>query len=153
MDLALASTSGRPVFEAPPFVEHEAPYVHSIGGGEAHHGVADGIVTAQAPFYLAVMIPSPTEGEPDISIHALPAPADSVAYRIDGPDGSDVVWLRGPEAAETMEWENHSLESDGTFTILALDGSFGLVARGTEVHLDEALQLSGFGDNGVITAP
>ncbi len=153
LDLALASTAGTPVFEAPPFEEHEAPYVHSIGGGEAHHGVADGIVTAQAPFYLAIMVPSPTETEPDFSIRALPAPRDSVAYRIEGPDGVDVVWLRGPEAAETMEWEDHSLQSDGTLTILAMDGSFGLMARGTEVRLDGALQLSGPGDEGVSILP
>mgnify|MGYP001183021020 CR=1 FL=1 len=42
------------VFEAPPFEENQAPYVHDIND-HGHHDVLDGVLSAQAPdFFCAV---------------------------------------------------------------------------------------------------
>ena len=47
-DVALGSTEGEVAFEAPPFEEDQAPYVHSING-HGHHDVLDGVLPARQP--------------------------------------------------------------------------------------------------------
>lgn len=150
----LASSAAVPNFEAPPFEEGQPPYVHSISGGAGHHDVADGLVTARAPYFLAVMVPERAGMDAEFEVAALQAPEGTVAYRISGPEGDDIVWLRKSGQATVLDLgQGLQLSSDAEFTVAAVDGSFGLIARGSEARLGDTVVVAGAAAEGVVAQP
>jgi hypothetical protein len=135
LDLALASPAGPLVFEAPPFAENEAPYVHDING-HGHHEVLDGLIHAVQPSFLAVLLPSPT-GDDDASQERIDAPAGSVAYRVRIGNREDILWLREASCEGALNVGGRRIDSDGFLTVLIGDGA-GLLVRGQNLSIDGA---------------
>ena len=135
----LSSTaSGLEVLE-PPHTPLTAPHVGAFDRERLvqDHGVIDGVVEARAPGFLAVLAPyrvgatSGQDGAP-LTVTAVDAATDAAAWRVDGAQGSELVWLRGPDAADTLTLpDGTSLESDAALVVVDLAGSFALLARGS----------------------
>ena len=150
----LAATDPGLAFEEPPYTPLTAPQVGAfdIERTIADHGVADGVVTGLAPGYLAVLAPYRVGGSGDdapLTVTPIDAGADASAWQIDGQGGSEVAWLRKPGAATTLNAAGHAIDSDGEIAVVSLDGSFGLVARGTQASLDGSAVVDGGDPKGV----
>jgi len=140
--VSTASTAGAVRWEDPPFTADEAPHVHEYEGGRnEHHGVADAIVDGLAPDLLTVLAPyrvGAADG-PDapLTVTAVDAGADAVAWRVEGDGFADLVWLREDGAATELTLSSGEVvTTDAAVTIVALDGSLGLIARGTAATID-----------------
>ncbi|MBX3275616.1 MAG: heparinase II/III family protein [Sandaracinaceae bacterium] len=146
-----ASTDGAVRWEEPPFTPEVAPHVHELqSGAHAHHGVADAVVTARAPSFLSVLAPyrvGASEGDDaPLVVTALEAGAGAVAWLVEGAGFADVVWLRGEGAASELALPGgRRVTTDAAVVIVALDGAFGLVARGAFAALDGADAVRGEG--------
>jgi hypothetical protein len=110
------------------------------------HGVADGVVTAIEPGFLAVLAPYRVGGSGDeapLTVTAIDAGSDAVAWLIEGDGGRELAWLRKPGAATTITVGAQAVATDGEIALVSLDGAFGLVARGTQLSLDGAPVVTG----------
>ena len=139
LDVALASPSGDVVFEAPPFEENQAPYVHAING-HGHHDVLDGVLSAQDPDFLAVLLPSPNDDQ-SLRIEAIDAPTGSVAWRVVGDQVDDVIWLRSTAANEPLVVGDRRIETDADLLILS-GSDVGLIASGSSLHINGSERIA-----------
>ncbi len=142
IEVHIASPDGPVALEEPPFVEAQAPHAHEIEEGRAttHHAVVDGVITAQAPDFLAVLAPYRV-GDPRLDVVW-----EGGAAWVDG----DLVVLRepGPGALALSEG---TLETDAALVILR-PGGFAFASRGTYVRWDGVDVLTGGDPEGVTLA-
>lgn len=142
-----SSTAGAVRWEEPPFVADEAPHVHELQSGvHEHHGVGDAIVDAEAPGFLSVLAPyrvGATDGaDAPLAVEAVDAGADATAWLVRGADFTDLVWLRGEGAAtEVTLPSGEVVTTDAAVTIVSLDGTVALAARGSRVTIDGVAAL------------
>ena len=109
--VAIASTAGAPDVREPPYVEGAAPHVHDIGDDPqtSHHAVADAVVTALAPGFLAILAPwkvGAADGAPEalLSVTLLASGAGSAAWTVTGAfGGTDVIWLRATDGPASLD--------------------------------------------------
>jgi hypothetical protein len=132
LEIALASPSGDVVFQAPPFVEDQAPYVHSING-HGHHDVLDGVISARQPSFLGVLLPSPTD-DTSLTIEAVDAPEGSVAWRIVGGETDDLIWLRSGGVELPLEVNAELIQTDAELLILS-GSDAGLMVSGSSLSV------------------
>ncbi len=151
LDAAVTSTVGAPIFVEPPYVPLKAPHVHQLLEQEiyaADHAVVDATVHAVAPDFLAVLAPYRTDaaaGSPDgrLTVTSLSA-VKGAAWLVKGAWGEDVVWLREAGAPGTLQIPGGPLvTTDAQVAIAAVDGSFGLVADGSQLRVGSTTILDG----------
>lgn len=154
VDVFLASTAPGLSVEEPPYTPGQRPHVHlfDLARTQGDHAVIDGVVTATDPSFLAVLAPyrvaaAPGSADGRLAVEAIPAPAGVAAWRVRGAASDDVVVQR-----EAGGWLDLALPdgtivgTDGALAVVALDGSRGLVARGTAVEVDGVAVVTGAGD-------
>ena len=139
LDVALGSTEGEVAFEAPPFEEDQAPYVHSING-HGHHDVLDGVLTARSPHFLSVLLPSP-DGDNSLTIEAVQAPAGVVAWRVVGDAVDDLILLRSEGAPDVLSLGGRRVETDAELALISGDDA-GLIASGSRLVVDGAVRVA-----------
>lgn len=145
-------------FVEPPREPLTAPHVGAFDEQRnVHdHGVADGLVQALEPGFLAVLAPYRVGGSGDeapLTVSPIDAGSDAVAWLVEGDDGRELVWLRKPGAASTLAVGPQTVSTDGEIAMVSLDGAFALVARGTELSLDGAPVVAGGDAQGVKVTP
>jgi hypothetical protein len=154
VDVFLASTApGLSVIE-PPYTPLSPPHVEAFDEERnvADHAVMDGVVAATAPGWLAVLAPyrvAATSGQDDapLTVTAVAAGSDASAWLVEGAEGSEVVWLRGPSAAQSLMLPSGTLlDSDAELVVADVGGSFALIARGTALSLDGNVLVSASGE-------
>ena len=152
VDVHLAATADGLTVIEPPYEPLAAPHVGAFNRARdvEDHGVIDGVVNAVAPGYLAVLAPYAVGGSGDdapLDVTALDAGDDAAAYLVEGADGSEVVWLRGPTAAATLTLPTSEVvSSDASFVVVDTAGAFGLVARGSALSIDGHMVIDGNAD-------
>lgn len=139
-----STSSGLAVVE-PPYTPLTVPHVHEFEEDRkaADHAVIDATVEAQAPGFLAVLLPYKVgvAAGPDAPLQAAPIAAEPgvVAWQIESDGGTDVAVLRSKGAPEALELPGGQvLETDAELVVLRIEGErpFALMARGTRVVLD-----------------
>jgi hypothetical protein len=148
VDVHLASTAPGLTVVEPSYEPLAAPHVGAFNRPRdvEDHGVIDGIVEAVAPGYLAVLAPYAVSGSGDdapLAVTPLEAGQDAAAFLVEGAEGREVAWLRGPDAPEGLTVDGTTVTSDAAFVIAALDGAFGMVARGTMLEVDGEALVNG----------
>ena len=131
LQIYLGSTEPGLAFEEPAHTPLEVPHVHLFDADRAprDHAVVDGVVQGVAPGFLAVLAPwrLGEEGEDGpLVVEAVDAGLDAVAWRVRGEGFDDVVWLRGPTAATTLEVAGQTLSSTSEVLWSSLDGDGSL---------------------------
>jgi hypothetical protein len=130
---------------AAPWVE-EMDYARNV----TDHGVIDGVVTAAAPSFLAVLAPyavgaSGDADEAPLAVTAVDADEGAAAWRIAGPGWVDVAWIRAEGAAGELEVDGHVLGTDAAFALVRLDGDLAALVRGTALTVDGVVRLTASG--------
>ncbi|WP_437915009.1 heparinase II/III family protein [Sorangium sp. So ce302] len=140
----LSTSPGLAVVE-PPYTPLTAPHVHEFEEDReaADHAVIDAAVQAEAPGFLAVLLPYKVgvDAGPDAPLQAAPIAAEPgvVAWQIESEGGTDVAVLRSKGAPEALALPGGQvLETDAELVVLRIEGDrpFALMARGTRVLLD-----------------
>lgn len=158
VEVHLASTApGLHVVE-PPYTPLAAPHVGEFDRERTQedHGVIDGEVDGVAPGFLAVLAPyrvGASAGEPDgpLTVTAIDAGADAAAWLIESVAGTDVAWLRKAGAAATLSLPGGAqLATDAELVVVDVNGSFGLIARGSTASVDGTPVVEGDGADGVV---
>ncbi|MEC9464384.1 MAG: heparinase II/III family protein, partial [Myxococcota bacterium] len=161
-ELHIAATAGELTHIEPSYREGRPPHIHSLGnlnGGEGHHFVSDSRTEALAPDFLTVIAPyrlDAPDSDPDakLVVTALEAGENAWAWLIETSEGSDLAWVREDAAASVLTLPGGQVvETDAHTVIVALDGSFGLMARGTRVSLDGAPVLEASEGQPVVSVP
>jgi len=140
VDVHLASTAPGLVVDEPGFVELTAPHVHEfeLNREVSHHAVIDGVVTAIAPEYLAVLAPYRVGDQgPDGPLEVLPLDlGDGVAaWTVQSVAGLDLVMLREPDAPTAFTLpDGTDVETDGELLVVGPD--LALLVRGTTLSID-----------------
>ncbi|WP_437761328.1 heparinase II/III family protein [Sorangium sp. So ce281] len=146
----LSTSPGLAVVE-PPYTPLTVPHVHEFEEDReaADHAVIDAAVQAEAPGFLAVLLPYKVgvDAGPDAPLQAAPIAAEPgvVAWRIESDGGTDVAVLRSKGAAEALALPGGQvLETDAELVVLRIEGErpFALMARGTRVLLDGSPRLT-----------
>ncbi len=139
VDVHVGSPDGAVVLEQPPYEEARAPYTHEIEEGRAttHHEVVDGVITASAPDFLAVLAPYRV-GEERADVRW-----EEGAAWVDG----DLIVLREPGEG-TLVFADGTLETDAAAVILR-PGVFAWASRGTYVRWEGVDLLVGGDAEGV----
>ena len=140
----LATTGATISFEEPPFTEFSPPHVHKFDESSTlgHHEVVDGVVSGVAPGFLAVLAPYSTsaatgDAAAALEVTAVVVGAGQAAWLVTSTAGTDLVYLREPDAAESITLADGTLVStDAELIVLGLDDGALLVARGTTVSVD-----------------
>ena len=156
----LASTAGPVRLEAPPFVDLEAPYVDELARENmaGHHAVLDGVVTAAAPDFLAVLAPyrvgaAATDPAAPLAVEGLAVGRGRAAWLVTSAAGTDLVLLREPGTEESVSFgPDRTLRTDAELVVVAVDRGAALVARGTYVDLDGVRIASVDASSGVAIA-
>jgi len=145
VDLHLAATASGLTVTEPTYSPLTAPHVEAFDRQRnvQDHGVVDGQVQAVAPGYLAVLAPyrvSAASGAEDavMDVTAVDAGEAATAWLIETKEGQELAWLRGAGAATSLQLPGSgaTVSSDAELIIVATDGSFALMARGTGVAID-----------------
>jgi hypothetical protein len=137
---------GECIHEEPPFEENASPHVHELDKDPEHHTVTDATVSGVAPDFLTVLAPyqtGMTEGaHAPLTVTPI-ATEKGVAWLIEGEETADVAWVREEGAPSQLETPSgETITTDGAFVFVSLDGSLGLLSRGAELKLDEAVVVS-----------
>jgi hypothetical protein len=145
IDVHLASTAGPVAAAQPAFLADDAPYIHKFDGQLGYHEVLDGVIEATAPGFLAVLAPYRTGADDSDPAHRLAvervdAGAGRAAWLVTTATGTDLVLLREPGTAQSLQLADGTLVStDAELLVYGLGDGAGLIARGTEVSIDGAL--------------
>lgn len=145
VEARVQSTSPGLAVVEPPYTPLTVPHVHEFEEDRkaADHAVIDATVEAEAPGFLAVLLPYKVgvAAGPDAPLQAAPIAAEPgvVAWQIESDGGTDVAVLRSKGAPEALELPGGQvLETDAELVVLRIEGErpFALMARGTRVVLD-----------------
>jgi hypothetical protein len=92
-----------------------------------------------------------TDGEDaPLEVTAVDAGDDAVAWLVAGASFTDLVWLREDGAATELTLPSGEVvTTDAAVTIVSVDGSMALLARGTRVALDGSSVLDEDASDGV----
>lgn len=148
VDLSLACTAPGLRVEVPPLVEGYAPQVHEFDRERSvgHHGVIDGVVTAEAPNFLAVLAPyrvGDTGADGPMQVQALALGEGIAAWQI---GDAELVVLREPGAAERLTLPDGTVvQTDAELSLWSTDGSLALIAGGSSLSVDGVVRASGGG--------
>jgi len=152
VDVFLASTAAGLAVVEPPYEPLTAPHVGAFNRDRdiEDHGVIDGVVNAVAPGYLAVLAPYAVAGSGDdapLAVTALDGGDDAAAFLVEGADGSEVIWLRGPNAGGTLSLPTGEVvSSDASLSVVDTAAAFGMVARGSSLSFDGQSVIAGNAD-------
>jgi hypothetical protein len=158
--VGIATTAGAPEVREPPYVEGAAPHVHDIGDDPAtsHHAVADAVVTAIKPGFLAVLAPWKV-GAADGTIDAplvltrIASDAGSAAWTVTGVHGTDVIWLRQPGAPGSLALPGgKEISTDAALVVANLEDGLLLYRDGTGVTWDGQLHTAATAAEGLSIA-
>ncbi|WP_437976728.1 heparinase II/III family protein [Sorangium sp. So ce295] len=145
VEARVQSTSPGLAVVEPPYTPLTVPHVHEFEEDRkaADHAVIDATVEAEAPGFLAVLLPYKVgvDAGPDAPLQAAPIAAEPgvVAWQIESEGGTDVAVLRSKGAPEALALPGGQvLETDAELVVLRIEGDrpFALMARGTRVLLD-----------------
>ncbi|CAN91158.1 hypothetical protein predicted by Glimmer/Critica [Sorangium cellulosum So ce56] len=145
VEARVQSTSPGLAVVEPPYTPLTAPHVHEFEEDRkaADHAVIDAAVQAEAPGFLAVLLPYKVgvDAGPDAPLQAAPIAAEPgvVAWQIESEGGTDVAVLRSKGAPEALALPGGQvLETDAELVVLRIEGErpFALMARGTRVLVD-----------------
>lgn len=145
VEARVQSTSPGLAVVEPPYTPLTVPHVHEFEEDReaADHAVIDATVEAEAPGFLAVLLPYKVgvDAGPDAPLQAAPIAAEPgvVAWQIESEGGTDVAVLRSKGAPEALALPGGQvLETDAELVVLRIEGErpFALMARGTRVLLD-----------------
>ncbi|WP_437298079.1 heparinase II/III domain-containing protein [Sorangium sp. So ce426] len=145
VEARVQSTSPGLAVGEPPYTPLTAPHVHEFEEDRkaADHAVIDAAVQAEAPGFLAVLLPYKVgvDAGPDAPLQAAPIAAEPgvVAWRIESEGGTDVAVLRSKGAPEALALPGGQvLETDAELVVVRIEGErpFALMARGTRVLVD-----------------
>ncbi|WP_437984661.1 heparinase II/III domain-containing protein [Sorangium sp. So ce117] len=145
VEARVQSTSPGLAVVEPPYTPLTVPHVHEFEEDRkaADHAVIDAAVQAEAPGFLAVLLPYKVgvDAGPDAPLQAAPIAAEPgvVAWQIESEGGTDVAVLRSKGAPEALALPGGQfLETDAELVVLRIEGDrpFALMARGTRVLLD-----------------
>ncbi|WP_437898125.1 heparinase II/III domain-containing protein [Sorangium sp. So ce124] len=145
VEARVQSTSPGLAVVEPPYTPLTVPHVHEFEEDRkaADHAVIDATVEAEAPGFLAVLLPYKVgvDAGPDAPLQAAPIEAGPgvVAWQIESDGGTDVAVLRSKGAPEALELPGGQvLETDAELVVLRIEGErpFALMARGTRVVVD-----------------
>ncbi len=138
----LASTAPGLVVDKEPLRDLLAPNAHQFDetGASGNHEVVDGVVTADAPGFLAVLAPYRTgvaTADAPLSVTSLAAGPGQAAWLVVTEAGRDLVLLRDAAAPREVTLPGGQvLWTDAELLVLGLDDSALLMARGTQVKID-----------------
>ncbi len=150
VDLHLAATAPGLTVTEPEYTPLAAPHVEAFDRQRnvQDHGVIDGHVQALAPGYLAVLAPyrvSASSGAEDaaMTVSSIDAGSNATAWLIKSKEGEELAWLRDQGASGSLQLPGSgaTVSSDAELVIVATDGNFGLMARGTKLSIDGKLVL------------
>ncbi|MDY0002440.1 MAG: heparinase II/III family protein [Polyangia bacterium] len=150
----------------PPFVAEASPHVHEYDKARTvgHHGVADGLLHARAPCFLAILAPyrvgeAPGSEQGPLAVTALPRPAPGApaassigAFLVETHDAVDLVLQRAEGAPETFTLpDGTAIETDARLVLVRLSGPrpYALLARGSFLTVDGARWVEGGDPQGV----
>ncbi|WP_437715967.1 heparinase II/III family protein [Sorangium sp. So ce448] len=151
VEARVQSTSPGLAVVEPPYTPLTVPHVHEFEEDRkaADHAVIDATVKAEAPGFLAVLLPYKVgvDAGPDAPLQAAPIAAEPgvVAWQIESEGGTDVAVLRSKGAPEALALPGGQvLETDAELVVLRIEGErpFALMARGTRVLLDGKLRVT-----------
>lgn len=154
--VTLASTAAGLTVAPPEFVSFEAPYVHefNLSRDVAHHTVLDGVVSAVAPGFLAVLAPyrvGAAAGDEDgplaVTVHQRGEGWALVEVQL----ATETHWAltRDPDAPETFTLPDGGVvTTDAAFALWSEDGAMALMLHGHTLALDGVTVAEG--DDAVI---
>jgi hypothetical protein len=133
IDVYIGSRDGDVVVELPPYEEARAPHTHEIEEGRAttHHEVIDAVITAEAPDFLALLVP-----------YRVGEAAPVVAWEGDAAWVDDVLVVAREPGEGSLTLAAGTLETDGELVILQ-PGGFAYCSRCTHVTWNGDEVLSG----------
>ena len=111
-----------------------------------------------APDFLTVLAPyrvgTSTGDDAPLEVTAVDAGPGAVAWLVTGASFADLVWLREDgSGAEITLTGGPRVGTDAAVTIVAIDGSAALIARGTEVSIDGSPVLREDASDAVAAVP
>jgi hypothetical protein len=153
VDLSLSSTGEGLALVEPEYEEGDRPHVHEVDDGVAHHKVIDGEVRGEAPGFLAVLAPyqvGAKGADGPLEVTALETSDGQAAWAITTADGTDIAWLREPDATGGLVLpDGRTATTDAEFLLFDLDGTFTLLSRGSYASLDGSVFAASSAESGV----
>ena len=116
------------------------------------------MVSGVAPGFLAVLAPYKTSASPGdaaapLDVTALTVGEGQAAWLVTHAAGTDLVYLREPDAAELITLaDGTEVSTDAELVVLGLDDGALLVARGTSVSVDGSSVATVAASDGVAEA-
>jgi hypothetical protein len=147
VDVWVASTAAGMAVVEPPLEEWYPPQVHEFEHDrqEAHHVTIDGLVTAEAPDFLAVLAPYRVGGPEEAATVTPLDVGEGVAGWSIAVDGVDwVALLRTPDASQTIVLpDGTEVVTDAEATLFEVEGPAALLVRGTSLAIDGVARVEG----------
>ncbi|MEE2960165.1 MAG: heparinase II/III family protein [Myxococcota bacterium] len=134
-----AQTTGDCTLEEPPLNENASPHVHRLAGSAQHHTVTDSVSSGKSPDFLTVLAPyktGATNGHHGPMTITPIATTHGAAWQITVNGNTDIAWIRESGAPTTLVVPSgETINTDGYFSLAALDKSFGILSRGTKLEV------------------
>ena len=154
VDAFVSATQPGIAFSEPPYVEGERPHVHEFELDRAveDHAVMDATLTGSQPGILSVLAPyrvgdAPGTTDGPLTVTAVDLGPGVAAWTVETDGGTDLVLLReGGGPADFTAPTGEVVSTDAELAIVRLDGSQGLIARGTELSVDGVPVVTGSGE-------
>jgi hypothetical protein len=148
--VGIAATDGAPDIHEPAYEQNKAPHVHDIGDSPytTHHAVADASINAVAPGFLAILAPwkiGATDGtaEAPLTLTRLASEAGSAAWAVTGVFGTDIIWMRTPDAPDSLTIPgDKEISTDAALVIVNLQDGLLMYRGGTGVSWDSVLHTA-----------
>ncbi len=158
--LYLASSAPGLRITEPPFAQWQAPHVDEMAthASPGHHKVIDGLVEAQAPWFVAILAPYAVEAgdnEDSAPLTVVPAALAGAGpgWLVTTQQGTDLVTLRPDGAPNELELpDGRVVATDGDALVLDLAAppTHALLVGGTYLDLDGERLLEGPAEVGVL---
>lgn len=146
VDVSLACTAPGLRVEEPALTSLQPPHVHEFDRERSvgHHGVIDGVVSARAPGFLAVLAPyrvGDAGADGPMDLRPLELGEGVAAWQI---GTTELVILREAGAPERLSLPDGTVvETDAALVLWSTDGGLALIAGGSALVVDGQTRAAG----------
>ena len=146
LDLFVNTSEGLPTFVEPEYTQLTPPHVHQLLESQSSagdHAVADAVVNGVSPEFLTVLAPFRSGGS-KLVVQSLVPGDNAAAFAMGEGAATDFAWLRDDGAASTLTLATGAVvETDAELVVAAVDGSWALIAGGSNLTIDGQSVISG----------